>query len=170
MTNERETNMDDHSSTPEPLIQRGRTWQEMPAGARFRTSTRTVTEYDLVTLVTWAGITEPLFTDARHGRTLGYEGRLVPGILTYCMAEGLVVQTGILNGTGIAVLGNRLDHTGPVYVGDTLQAEIEITESRATSKGPERGVVSSVVTVTSDRSGEVLVYHPVRLVKGASSH
>jgi acyl dehydratase len=149
---------------PEVLVT-GRTWQELPVGTTFRTTTRTITESDLVTLVTWAGITEPLFTDAEHGRSLGYTGRLVPGVLTYCVAEGLVVQTGAFHGTGMAFLGAELRQTGPVYVGDTLHAVVEITQSRAPSK-PGRGVVSSTVSVRNQRDEDVLIYTPVRLVRG----
>jgi acyl dehydratase len=151
----------------EPKLRtRGLTWQELPVGTKFTTSTRTITEADLLTLVTWAGITEPLFTDARHGAALGYTGRLVPGVLTYCVAEGLVVQTGAFHGTGMAFLGAELTQKAPVYVGDTLHAVVEITASRASST-PGRGVVSSTVSVRNERDEVVLVYTPVRLVRGS---
>src|SRR5437763_3869903 len=110
----------------EPLV-RGRTWEEMQVGSAFRTATRTVTETDLINFVTLFGFNEPLFWDARHAATAGYAGRLVPGALTYCLAEGLVMQTHCLDGTGLAFLHMELDVLRPVFVGDTLYAVCETT-------------------------------------------
>jgi acyl dehydratase len=150
-----------------PLLGRGLTWQELPTGMSFRTSTRTVTETDLVTFITWAGIVNPLFTDARFSREVeGYRGRLVPGMVTYCFSEGLIAQTGVMRGTGIAILASgNLQHVRPVFVGDTVYSVVEITSSRASSK-PGRGVVSSEVTVLNQDGAEVLLYSPVRLMRG----
>jgi acyl dehydratase len=153
-----------------PLLGRGLTWQELPVGMTFRTSTRTVTETDLITFITWAGIVNPLFMDARFSQNVeGYAGRLVPGMITYCFAEGLIAQTGVMRGTGIAMLSAReLNHVGPVFVGDTLHAAVEITESRATKK-PGRGVVAAAVQVLNQDDMAVLTYSPVRLIRGSDA-
>src|SRR3954469_15352045 len=111
----------------------------MPVGKVSRPARRTVTETDLVNFVTWGGFTEPLFFDASHAAEGGYTGRLVPGALTYCIGEGLVLQTNALHGTGLALMSMELSVKGPVYVGDTLYTVVEVLESRASSK-PGRGV------------------------------
>jgi acyl dehydratase len=149
------------------LLGRGLTWQELPVGTTFKTSTRTVTETDLITFITWAGIVNPLFTDARFSTEVeGYKGRLVPGMITYCFGEGLIAQTGVMRGTGIAMLGAaHLKHVAPVFVGDTLHAVVEVIESRATSK-PGRGVVSSDIKVVNQDGLDVLLYNTVRLIRG----
>ena len=148
----------------EPFV-RGRTWEEMEVGGTFRTASRTVTETDLVNFVTLFGFNEPLFWDARHAATAGYRGRLVPGALTYCMAEGLILQTHVLHGTGLAFLGMQLDVKKPVFVGDTLSAVVEVTQAREASSG-ERGLVTTRVSVRNHDDDEVLVYVPVRLIRG----
>lgn len=148
----------------EPLVQ-GTTYEDMVVGSRFRTAFRTVTETDLVNFVTLFGFNEPLFWDARHAASAGYSGRLVPGALTYCMAEGLVLQTHVLHGTGLAFMGMRLDVKKPVFVGDTICAVVEVTESRPASSGG-RGVVTTRVDVYNQRDDLVLVYEPVRLIRG----
>jgi acyl dehydratase len=147
-------------------LARGRTWEEMNVGSAFRTATRTVTETDLVNFITLFGFNEPLFWDARHAATAGYSGRLVPGALTYCMAEGLILQSHVLHGTGLAFLGMQLDVKRPVFVGDTLDAVVEVTGSRPASTGA-RGVVTTRVSVRNQRDEEVLVYTPVRLIRGS---
>lgn len=149
----------------ETRLVQGMTWEEMTVGLAFRTSARTVTETDLINFITLHGFTEPLFTDARHAAEGNYKGRLIPGALTYCLGEGLVLQTNALHGTGLAFMHMELDVRRPVYVGDTLEVKVEITESRPSSK-PGRGVVTSRNTVFNHQDEEVLVYTPVRLIRG----
>ena len=148
-----------------PQLNRGRTFEEMPVGDIFRTARRTVTEADLVSFVTWGGFNEPLFVDASHAGESGYSGRLIPGAMIYSLAEGLVVQTNVLHGTGLAFMHMELTINQPVYVGDTLYAIVETTGCRPSAKG-QRGVVTSRVSVRNQRDEEVLVYTPVRLIRG----
>lgn len=151
--------------TEAPLLNAGMTFEQMTVGLRFRTAARTITETDLINFVTLAGFNEALFLDARHARLAGFTGRLVPGALTYSIAEGLVIQSHVLAGTGLAFVHMELDVLHPVYVGDTLETVVEITESRA-SKKPGRGVVISRNGVVNQSGEEVLVYTAVRIIRG----
>jgi len=157
--------MTDRIPSEVPPLVVGQTWEEMTVGSAFRTAARTITETDLINFVTLVGFNEPLFWDARHGATAGYSGRLVPGALTYCLAEGLTIQSHVLHGTGLAFMHMELDVRGPVFVGDTLECVVEVTESRPSSKAG-RGVVASRNTVYNQRGELVLVYTPVRLIRG----
>lgn len=154
-----------HPPDAPPLIQ-GRTWEEMPVGFRFSTAARTITEPDLVAFVTLVGITEPLFLDERFGPDHGYQGKLVPGMLTFSYAEGLVIQTGCIHGTGLAFLETDLQIAAPVHVGDTISVVVEVTGQRPTSSGG-RGVITTANTVHNQHGDVVMTYHPVRLTKGA---
>lgn len=151
--------------TDTPKAMRGKHWHEMVAGERVRTADRTVTETDLVNFITQFGFNEPLFWDARHAESAGYAGRLVPGALTYCIAEGLLMQTHMIHGTGLAFMGMELSVHQPVYVGDTLHAIVETTEARPSQRG-DRGVVTQKVTVRNQDDVDVLTYTPVRLIRG----
>jgi acyl dehydratase len=157
--------MTELSVTDVPRLVHGLTWEEMTVGSSFRTSSRTVTETDLVNFVTHLGFTEPLFTDAHHAAEGNYTGRLIPGALTYCLAEGLVLQTNVLHGTGLAFMHMELDVRRPVYVGDTIEVIVEVTESRPSSQ-PGRGVVTTRNTVVNEHGVGVLEYTPVRLIRG----
>jgi len=148
-----------------PPFMRGLTYEEMSVGSRFKTGARTITEADLIAFVTLCGFNEPLFWDARHAASAGYAGRLVPGALTYAIAEGLTIQTHVLHGTGLAFMHMELDVRRPVVVGDTIEVVVEVTESRPSSK-PGRGVVAARNTVFNQRGEDVLVYTPVRLIRG----
>ena len=153
---------------PGPLL-RGLTWEEQVVGLSFRTARRTVTETDLVNFITGVGMNEPLFVDATFvEEQTAYTGRLVPGALTYSIAEGLLMQTGVIHGTGMAFLRMELEVKGPVYVGDTIEVVVEVTESRETSK-PGRGLVTTRNRVLNQRGEEVLVFTPVRMIRGKDS-
>jgi acyl dehydratase len=86
-------------------------------------------------------------------------------MMTFAYAEGLVLQTNALHGTGIAFMHSDLDITAPVYVGDTISVVVEVTEARP-SKSGGRGVVTTRNTVVNQRGDIVLTYQPVRLIRG----
>ena len=148
-----------------PLLGQGLTWEDMTAGSSFRTASRTITESDLMSFVHLAGFNEPLFYDASHAAAGGYTGRLVPGALVYVLAEGLILQTNVLHGTGLAFMHMDLSVKVPTYVGDTLHVVVTTTESRASSR-PGRGVVTSRCAVFNQHGTEVAVFTPVRLIRG----
>jgi acyl dehydratase len=137
----------------------------MPTGLAFRTSARTLTEADLMSFIGVSGYTEPLFLDASHAAEGGYTGRLIPGAMTFAIAEGLVLQTNVLHGTGIAFMSTDMKVAAPVYVGDTIHVTVEITESRQ-SRRPGRGIVVSRNAVVNASGDEVLIYQPVRMIRG----
>lgn len=151
-----------------PHLAKGLTWEEQPVGFRFRTFARTITETDLVNYIALSGYCGPLFYDARTAEAAGYSGRVVPGILTLALADGLVVQTNVMTGTGMGFLGMQFDVRRPCYVGDTIEVVVEVTESRATSK-PGRGLVKTRNSVLNQHGDVVLEYHPVRLQRGKDS-
>jgi acyl dehydratase len=145
---------------------RGLTWEEQPVGFTLRTAARTITEADVVAFVSHMGFNEPLFMDDRFvDEQTPYKGKLVPGALTYSLAEGLVIQTHVIHGTGLAFLHMELDVKAPTYVGDTIEVVVEVTESRPSNK-PGRGLVTTRNSVRNQRDEEVLVYTPVRLIRG----
>src|SRR3970040_451191 len=84
----------------------GKTFEEFHAGERYSTGRRTITEHDILQFVTLVGLTEPLFLDMEYIRKESLFGeRIAPGSLTFGIAEGLTVQTGIIPGTGMAFCG-----------------------------------------------------------------
>jgi len=148
-----------------PTLIKGRTWEEMTPGFKFRTTRRTITEADLIAFITLVGVNEPLFFDAQFGPDHSYTGRLVPGMMTFSYAEGLVIQGGSIHGTGLAFLGTELDILKPVYVGDSILVVVEVTGQRPASKG-NRGVITTANTVHNQRGEVVMRYNPRRLTRG----
>jgi len=147
------------------LLGRGFYWQDMPVGKSWRTFGRTITEPDLVNFISCTGMLEVLFTNEIYRQTeSAIKGRLVPGALVFSMAEGLVIG-GTIQGTGMAFLGMDLEIKGPTFVGDTISVVLEVTESRAASKG-NRGLVRTRNTIVNQKGEAVMIYSPLRMMKG----
>ena len=148
---------------PEAFVH-GLYWTDMTVGSAYSTATRSVTETDLMRFVSM-GFTEPLFMDHAGAQAAGYRGRLVPGALTFSLAEGLLMQTNVIHGTGIAFLGTTLTVSAPVVVGDTIQVAWTVTEARPTSTG-NRGIVTTRNLVRRQDGQIVMEYSPVRMIAG----
>lgn len=147
------------------LLGRGFYWQDMSVGQRYRTFGRTITEPDIVNFIGCTGMLEVLFTNEIYRQTESQiKGRLVPGALVFSMAEGLTIA-GTIQGTGMAFLGMELEIKAPTFAGDTITVDIEVTESRAASKG-NRGLVRTRNTIINQKSETVMVYTPLRMMKG----
>ncbi len=147
------------------LLGKGFYWQDMPVGKTWKTYGRTITEPDLVNFISCTGMLELLFTNEVYRQTeSAIKGRLVPGALVFSMGEGLVIGATI-QGTGMAFLGMNLEIKGPTFVGDTISVMLEVTESRAASKG-NRGLVRTRNTIVNQKGETVLIYSPLRMMKG----
>ena len=146
-----------------PRMGRGFVWQELAVGQQLRTFRRTVTETDLVNFISCTGMLEAIFIEA------GFEGgairgRPVPAALTYTLIEGFILQS-MIQGTGLAMLELHQKIEGPVLVGDTIGAVVEVTGIRPTSRGG-RAVVSSRIDVYNQRDERVMTYEATRLLAG----
>jgi len=139
--------------------------EDLPLGRQFKTVGRTVTEPDIVNFINTIGMTEVLFTNQEflYGQA-GYKGRLAPGSLVFCFAEGLLAQA-TMQGTGFAFLGMELKIFGPTFAGDTIHVECEVLESRASESRPERGLVRTKNNVMNQRGEMVMQYTPLRMIK-----
>lgn len=147
----------------------GTTFEGFRVGDRFETLGRTVGEYEIAAFVTLAGFTEPLFLDQEYVRRESvFPGRVAPGVLTFALAEGLVLQTGVLHGTGLALLGYDVRVVAPVLAGDTIRVEVEVVDRRESRK-PDRGVVTFRHRVRNQRDEVVLEATVTRLVRRAAA-
>ena len=146
-----------------PRLGQGFVWQDLTVGQRLRTFARTVTETDLVNFIGVTGMSVAIFIEE------GYEGaamagRPVPGALTYALIEGFILQT-MIQGTGLAMLELHQKILAPVLVGDTIEAQIEVTGIKPTSRSG-RAVVDSRIDVLDQRGVLVMTYTATRLLAG----
>ena len=140
-------------------------WQEMTVGRKFRTIGRSIFESDLISFIGVTGMGEVLFNNLEYIEHESPTGkRIVPGALALSIAEGMVMQSTLQN-TGFAFLSMTMDIKGPVCVGDTLHVDLEVTESRAASRG-NRGLVRTVNKIINQNGECAIEYSPLRLMKG----
>ena len=143
----------------------GLTFEEHQVGARYETLARTVSEADICAFVNLCGFNEPLFLDMEYvARESVFKGRPSPGTFTFALSEGLIMQTGLIHGTGMAYLGSELRIVAPVLEGDTIRVEIEIVDKRETKK-PDRGIVTYRHRVLNQRDEVVLEARVQRMIK-----
>ena len=123
----------------------------------------TITETDLVNFIGVTGMLEAIFIeDGYEGAAMA--GRPVPGALTYALIEGFILQT-MIQGTGLAMLELHQKILAPVLVGDTIEAQIEVTGIKPTSRSG-RAVVDSRIDVFNQRGVLVMTYTATRLLAG----
>ena len=148
---------------------RGLTFEEHEIGAVYETLARTVNDADLSAFVNLCGFSEPLFMDMEFvARESVFKGRPAPGAFTFCLSEGLVLQTGLIHGTGMSYLGSDIRIVAPVLAGDTIRVKVVVAAKRETSK-PDPGIVTYTHQVLNQRGELVLEATVRRMIKRASA-
>ncbi len=148
---------------------RGLNYEEHTVGATYQTLGRTVSEADICAFVNLCGFNEPLFMDMEYvAKESVFKRRAAPGAMTFALSEGLIMQTGLIHGTGMSYLGGEIRIVAPVLEGDTLRVAVTITDKRETKK-PDRGIVTYRHEVTNQRGEIVLEATVKRMIKRATA-
>lgn len=140
-------------------------FEDLEVGKTFKTVGRTVTEADITNFVNTTGMVEVLFTNLEFLREESdIKGRVAPGALAYCFAEGLLVQS-TMQHTGFAFLGMDLEIKGSVLAGDTIHVECEVIEARSSKSRPGRGLVRTRNKIVKQDGSVAIEYTPLRMIK-----
>jgi len=151
------------------MAKQGLTWEEHEIGAAYETLGRTVHDADISSFVNLCGFNEPLFMDMEFvARDSVFKGRPAPGAFTFCLSEGLIMQTGLIHGTGMSYLGSDIRIVAPVLAGDTVRATVVVTGKRETKK-PDRGIVTYRHEVRNQRGELVLEATVTRMIRRAAA-
>ncbi len=121
---------------------RGLYFEEFEIGATMRTRGRTITEADLVQFAALTGDYNPMHTDAEYSRDAFMGARVAHGMLTLSYAVGQAYQLGILERTVLGFRGLEMKFSSPVFIGDTIHAEIKVSDTK-----PARRLGGGVVTL-----------------------
>ena len=115
-------------------------YEDFKTGQRFRSRSRivTATDIELFTSQTWA--VNPIFLDDERARERGLPSRVAPGALTFSYMIGLLYQLGVFDHIVALASVDNLRFKAPVVVGDEIEAETWVVETRET-KNPGRGIV-----------------------------
>ena len=126
----------------EPDGPRGLYFEEFELGSTLRTRGRTITETDLVSFAALTGDYNPMHTDADYARESFMGARVAHGMLTLSYAVGQAYQLGILERTVLGFRGLEMKFSAPVFIGDTVHAELKVKETK-----PARRLGGGVVTL-----------------------
>ncbi len=103
---------------------------------------RTVTETDNLLFSTMTHNPQPLHLDIEAAKASEFGRILVNGTFTFALMVGLSVGETTL-GTLVANLGyDKLVHPKPVFIGDTMRCETEVTELKPSKSRPNAGIVT----------------------------
>ncbi|WP_434715200.1 MaoC family dehydratase (plasmid) [Rhizobium sp. YTUHZ045] len=103
---------------------------------------RTVTETDNLLFTTLSHNPQPLHLDADYAAATEFGRIVVNGTFTFALTVGLSVGDTTL-GTLVANLGyDKVTMPKPVFIGDTLRVETEVTELRRSNSRPDAGIVT----------------------------
>ena len=114
--------------TPTERNPRGMYLEEFEVGQQITTAGRTITEADVVAFAGLTGDYNQIHTDVEFAKGTPYGQRIAHGLLGLSIGLGLLTQTGMMEGTVLAFreIGNwKFIH--PIYLGDTIHTELEIT-------------------------------------------
>ncbi|QDC36143.1 MaoC family dehydratase [Sphingobium fuliginis] len=121
----------------------GRYYDEWQIGDRITHDIRrTVTETDNLLFSTMTHNPQPLHLDAEAAKASEFGQILVNGNFTFALMVGLSVGDTTL-GTLVANLGyDKLVMPKPVFIGDTMRADSEVTDLKESRSRPEAGIVT----------------------------
>lgn len=120
----------------------GKYFDELNVGDVFKHQPgRTITETDNVLFTTMTMNPQPLHLDHEFAKRSEFGRPLVNSLLTLSLTVGLSVADTTL-GTTVGNLGfEKVEFPKPVFHGDTLYAETEVIEKRASRSRPQWGIV-----------------------------
>jgi acyl dehydratase len=131
----------------------GKYYDELEVGMKIKHRLgRTITEMDNVLFSSLTMNTQPLHLNEDFSSKTQFGQRIVNGIFTMGVVVGITVPE-LTAGTIIANLGyDRVVHPSPVFHGDTIYVETEVTGMRESKSKPDRGIVYLKHIATNQRN------------------
>jgi itaconyl-CoA hydratase len=124
---------------------------------------RTVTEMDNVLMSMLSMNAAPLHIDGAYAAQSRWGKPIVSSLVTLSIVGGMTARS--TSGRAIANLGwDRIRLSHPVFVGDTLYAESEVTAKRLSASRPGEGIVTCRTTGIKATGEVVLTYERSFLV------
>ncbi len=106
-------------------------FEEFAVGDKATSMSRTVTESDIVAFAGLSGDYNELHTSAPYAAKTIFGKRIAHGLLGLSIASGLAFQMGFLVGTVDAFRSVEWEFTAPIYIGDSICLEAEVSEVKA---------------------------------------
>ena len=133
----------------------GRFFEDFAVGDVYRSRLgRTVTEVDNIWFTLLTNNTNQLHFNTEYARRTDFGQPLINSALTLAIVTGLGVTD--VSENGFALGWDQITLPNPLYAGDTLYAQSEVTEVRESRSKPDRGIVK-VRTKGVKQDGKVVI-------------
>ncbi|MBI3162063.1 MAG: dehydratase [Chloroflexi bacterium] len=121
-------------------------FEEFFVGQKVITVGRTINEGAIFDFAGLTGDFNQIHTDAAFAAKTQFGQRIAHGLLGLSIATGLIMQTGFLEGTVLAFREiNEWKFVKPFFIGDTLHAELTVTETKALPRIGGGAILADIV-------------------------
>ncbi|HEX4946252.1 MAG TPA: MaoC family dehydratase [Blastocatellia bacterium] len=133
----------------------GRVYEDFEVGDVYRHPLgRTITQADNIWFTLLTNNPNPIHFDSAYAAQTEFQRPLVNSTLTLAIITGLSVTDISQNGINLGWDEVRMPH--PVFEGDTLYAQSEVLEKRASQSRPQQGIVR-VKTIGFNQDGKIVL-------------
>jgi itaconyl-CoA hydratase len=147
-----------------PKVWRGRFWEDFEVGDVFRSRFgRTITETDNVWFTCLTMNTNQVHFNVPFAERTRFARPLVNSALTLALVTGMTVPDTSENAAA-NLSWTDIELPNPVFVGDTLWAESEVTETRESRSDPTVGIVTLRCRGINQRREVVIEFKRVFMV------
>ncbi len=119
----------------------GRWFSEFEVGQVFESGARAVSEGDVMQFAELSGDNNPLHVDDDFAKKTPFGQRIAHGMLAASISTGQGQETGIFEGTTLALMEQSFRYKAPLFFGESIRLRLEVTETKPSSKGG-KGVVT----------------------------
>lgn len=137
----------------------GKYFEDLKEGEVIRGKPLTVTETHIVQFAGITGDLHPLHMNEEHAKKTRWGKRIAHGLLTACMA--MPELSNLLSDTAVAHTSDIFRYTAPVFIGDTIFPEFEVTKKETKKRW---GEVTFKLTVKNQHDEVVIEGESVALV------
>jgi acyl dehydratase len=107
-------------------------FEEFTVGQNIKTAGRTISEDAIFSFAGLTGDYNQIHTDAAFASKTQFGQRIAHGLLGMSISVGLIMQTGLLEGTVLAFREiQEWKFVKPFFIGDTVHALLTISETKA---------------------------------------
>lgn len=126
-------------------------FEDFFVGQKVATVGRTLSESDIFTFAGLTGDFNEIHTNAAFASKTQFGQRIAHGLLGLSIATGLIMRTGFLEGTVLAFREIiEWKFVKPFYIGDTVSAELNITETKALPRIGGGSITAAIVVKNQD--------------------
>jgi 3-hydroxybutyryl-CoA dehydratase len=130
-------------------------FDDIQVGDRFSSLRRTVTDADILAFAGVSGdFHAPHIDDVYASQESLFGRRVAHGLLT--VAIGNCLRSDLDDWDDVVYAGLSRRFVGPVFAGDTIHTNYEVTETRQSTSRPDRGIVTVAVTIVNSSTGDAV--------------